>query len=445
MPAKLKITQTAYAERRSVIAEKMPPMSMAILPGARKKIRNGDAEYLFRQSSDFYYLTGFSEPNAFLVLRKDKKGVVQFILFCEIVTPAEEKWTGKKVTLLEAVNEWGADIAYENAELDLKMPELLAGCREIYYTLGRCSKWDKKIIGWAKKASDIPGKRGDKEHISWQDFYPLVASERVIKSPAEIKLIQKACEISANAHVALMKHCLPNQREYELEALFLQQCYQAGCRSMAYSSIVGGGSNACVLHYVDNQDSLKSGDLVLVDAGGEFENYAADITRTFPVNGQFTDDQKSIYNLVLKAQQEAIEIVKPGIRFEDLQKTIVQVLVEGLVSLGILKGDAETLIKEKAYFPFYMHNSGHWLGLDVHDAGDYYMSGESCLLKEGMVLTVEPGLYFSLTEQSIDAKWRGIGVRIEDDILVTRTGCEVLTLYAPKTVEAIEATMQRVL
>lgn len=443
MQTELTISQEVYRQRRKQIMSKMPKMSIAILPGARKKMRNGDTEYLFRQDSHFYYLTGLSEPNAFLVLRKNKEGVEEYILFCEVVTPVEEKWTGKKIGLTAACEEWGADTAYSIETLATKMPEILSEFQQIYYSLGICMRWDKQVIAWAK-AARLKAKKGRYDlNIVWQDFHALIGKERLIKSPAEIALIRKACEISANAHASLMRHCKPNQKEYELEALFLQECYQAGCRGMAYSSIVGGGANACILHYVDNNDTLKSGDLVLVDAGGEFQNYAADITRTFPVNGRFTEDQKSIYNLVLTAQCAAINAAKPGIYFSDLQKIIVEVLVEGLISLGILKGSQETCIQEKTYFPFYMHNSGHWLGLDVHDAGPYRDENEnSKILAEGMVLTIEPGLYFWPDELSIEAKWRGIGVRIEDDIVITKTGCEVLTEHAPKSIEAIEAIMQ---
>jgi Xaa-Pro aminopeptidase len=272
---------------------------------------------------------------------------------------------------------------------------------------------------------------------------------RVLKSPAEIELMRKAAQISAHAHRTLMTHCRVNQKEYELEALFQYQCMQAGARALAYPSIIAGGSNACILHYIKNDETLKDGDLVLVDAGAEYQNYASDITRTFPVNGQFNAFQKALYQVVLKAQCAAIELLKPGLIWEQLQGVMVEILTEGLLELGILKGNLKKLIAEKAYQKFYMHSSGHWLGLDVHDVGSY--ASEQCsqklsargtrILEAGMVLTIEPGIYIPKGACDVPEQWRGIGIRIEDDILVTPTGYEVLSAGIPKTVEEIEDLM----
>lgn len=435
------ITLEAYAARRLKITQTMPPKSIAILPGASEKYRNADTEYSFRQESNFYYLTGFSESKSVLVLLKNLDSKTKFILFCQSEDPALEVWTGKKMGQMGAKEQLGVDQAYSFDDLDRVMPELLENTNEIFYSLGRDSVWDERVTGWLNSVR--AKKRAGVEAPSvWVDLSSLIHETRLFKNPDEIKLIEKASEISANAHIELIKFCKPNMMEYELEALFLYQCVKQGCRSMAYPSIVGGGKNACTLHYGANNARLKSGDLVLVDAGAEYQNYAADITRTYPVNGKFTEDQKSLYQLVLKAQLVAIDLVRPETRWDALQETIVNILVRGLVELGILKGELKTLITEQAYRKFYMHGSGHWLGLDVHDAGEYKLEGQYRTLKPGMVLTVEPGLYIADGEPSVDKRWWGIGIRIEDDVLVTETGHEVLTKSVPKTVEEIEQLMK---
>ncbi len=436
----LKITMAEFAARRQLLAEKMTPMSAAILPGAKTKARNADADYPFRQESNFHYLTGFPESLACMVLRKNQTGVLEYILFCEAPDPEAEKWTGKRIGPKGAIEFYGANKAYANTELDQSMPELLRGYDHLYYSLGECEQWDKRVIAW-KKPRSLDKRKSEDLPRQWAELKPLIQEQRLIKSQDEIAVIRRVCQLSAKAHVELMKQCQPNQREYELEALFLHECYRKGCRAMAYTPIVGGGVNACTLHYTQNDQLLKSGDLVLIDAGGEYQNYAADITRTIPVNGQFTPEQKAIYELVLKAQVAAIEIVRPNLRWDTLQTTLVKILVEGLVALGILSGEIESLITTKAYQRFYVHSSGHWLGLDVHDAGDYKRDGEYRLLEPGMVFTIEPGIYITPGEPGVDKRWWGIGVRIEDDILVTETGYEVLTEEAPKTVKAIERIM----
>lgn len=435
------ITLEAYTARRAKITQTMPPKSIAILPGGSDRYRNADTEYSFRQESNFYYLTGFSESKSLLVLLKNSASKTQFILFCQSEDPASEVWTGKKMGQAGAKEQLGVDHAYSFDDLDRVMPELLENTHEIFYSLGRDSIWDDRITGWLNSVR-AKKKAGVEAPNMWMDLSSLIHESRLFKNPDEIKLMCKACEISANAHVDLIKACKPNMMEYQLEALFLYKCVQQGCRSMAYPSIVGGGRNACTLHYGANNAPLKSGDLVLVDAGGEYQNYAADITRTYPVNGKFTEDQKSLYQCVLKAQLAAIELVRPGTRWDTLQETVVNILVQGLVELGILKGDIKALITEQAYRKFYMHGSGHWLGLDVHDAGEYKLEGQYRTLQPGMILTVEPGLYIADGETSVDKRWWGIGIRIEDDVLVTATGHEVLTKAAPKTIEEIEQLMK---
>jgi Xaa-Pro aminopeptidase len=436
------ITREEWAQRRKLLADKMPKNSIALLPGAKQIIRNNDAEYPFRQDSDFYYVTGFSEPGAFFVLRKKQDETHDCILFCEVLSREQEKWVGKKRSVPEALSQYGMDEAYPINELDLKLPGLLGGQTAFFYSLGESREWDTRMLDWVKNTCHQKNKSKEAAQNTWMDFKALIHEQRLIKSAAEIGLMQKAADISAEAHMAVMQHCKPQQKEFNLEGVFVATAYQAGCRSMAYMPIVGGGANACTLHYTENDQTLQAGDLVLVDAAVEYENYAADITRTFPVSGKFSLEQKLIYECVLKAQLAIIDVIRPGILWESLQSIAIQHLVEGLVSLKILKGRVEDLIAAKAYQTFYMHGSGHWLGLDVHDVGSYQSNGKSRALQAGMVLTVEPGLYLAQDELSIEARWRGIGVRIEDDVLVTETGAHVLSQKVPKTVIEIERLMQ---
>lgn len=440
MEDRAEVSAKEFADRRARIAQKMQRNSIALVPAGRVKSRNGDAAYLFRQDSHFYYLTGFCEPDALLALVKTDKMEVNFILFCEPRDPSQEIWTGKMSGLEGAVHQFGADRAYPFSDLDSVMPALLENKQHIYYSLGKDAVWEERVFRWINQVRS-KARSGIGSPSIWVDVSALIEEARLVKSPAEIGLMRMAASISAEAHKNLMQICRPNMMEYELEALLLQNCYSKGCRAMAYPSIVAGGANACTLHYGENNKRLKSGDLVLVDAGGEFQYYASDITRTFPVNGQFTEAQKLIYACVLKAQTEAIAAVRPGVRWDALQKVILQALVRGLVELGLLEGSVDDLIAQQAYKSFYMHGSGHWLGLDVHDAGAYKVQGEYRALESGMVLTIEPGIYIAPESIGVDAKWLGIGVRIEDDILVTDTGYEVLSHAVPKTIEAIEQLM----
>ena len=439
-PTKGEISREEYAMRRQKILARLPSASIAILPGGEEKYRNGDAEYPFRQTSHFYYLTGFTEPGALLVLLKGSDVGAQYVLFCRSKRAEEEVWTGKKTDLSQAKSDWGADQAYYRDDLDRVMIELLQNKQQIFYTLGVDPIWDEQIIQWVKSVR-TKVRLGIQAPETWVDFLAIISEERLIKSPSEIALMRRAASVSADAHIALMQACKPGMWEYELAVLFAYECGKRGCNDLAYTTIVGGGSNACILHYDRNNQLLQSGDLVLVDAGSEEQYYASDLTRTFPVNGKFTADQQSIYNIVLKAQLAAIDQIKPGARFTCLQETIVGIITEGLVGLDILKGDVKTLVKEGAYKPFYMHSSGHWLGLDVHDTGRYKHDLESRALEVGMVLTVEPGIYLSPNQLTIDKRWWGIGIRIEDDIVVTDNGYEILSKAAPKTIDEIEALM----
>lgn len=405
MKAMMGITLEEFKARREAIYQTMPPLTVAVLRSAEQKMRNADVEYRFRQQSDFYYLSGLCESEAIVVLSKDQDGTTEFIVFSKNAKPSEVIWTGPRLGTQGAREQLGANKGYDILEQDTIMPMLLAG---------------KQLIDVTKDIHEL----------------------RLKKSPAECALMRQAALISAEAHVRVIKACKPGVMEYVLEAEFMHEVYTRGCRAVAYSSIVGGGVKACTLHYVDNDQPLRDGDLVLVDAGGEYQYYAADITRTFPVNGRFTEDQKALYNVVLKAQLAAIEMIAPGLTWQSLQKTIVAILVPELVALGILKGEVDTLIKEKAYDAVYMHGSGHWLGLDVHDVGEYTINNVSRQLEPGMVLTVEPGIYIAPNNPTIDKRWWGMGIRIEDDILVTETGHEVLSAAVPKTTEEIEALMK---
>jgi Xaa-Pro aminopeptidase len=400
----LKEEMAEYKTRRQKILDKLNPASIAILNGEKIKFRNQDTEYPFRQSSDFYYLTGFKEPDATLILIKDGKGQSEFILFCRPLKPEEEIWTGARFGTDGAKEIFGADRAFSNTELANVLPGLLEGKKQI-------------------------------------DILPFIHELRLIKSEIEIKKMKRAAEISVKAHKILMERCKPNTMEYELEGEFLHTCIAESAREMAYPSIVAGGDNACTLHYTTNDKTLKSGDLVLVDAGCEYDYYASDITRTYPINGHYSDEQKALYELVLKSQEAAIAVVRPGVLWNKPQEVIVEILVKGLVELGILTGEVEKLIETKAYQRFYMHTSGHWLGLDVHDVGGYKIDSEWRKFQPGMVFTIEPGLYIGRNEPDVDPKWYGIGIRIEDDVLVTESGCEVLTGELPKTVADVQATL----
>ena len=433
------ITQKEYQTRRKKLAEQLPADSVAVIAAAHELLRNGDAHYRFRQDSNFYYLTGFNEPNALLVIISGKEP--QSILFNRPHNPAEEQWTGKRLGQEGALKELNMNAAFPVTSIAEELPKLLAGKTAVYYALGRDSEVESQIRH-ALNTLKSQVRRGVKAPTTLCDLEPVLGEMRLFKSDAEIDLMRQAARISVDAHKRAMQICQKMEYEYQLEAELVYEFSRHGCRSTAYDSIVGGGENACILHYTENNQALRPGDLVLIDAGGEYRNYAADITRTFPVNGRFSPEQKSIYELVLKAQKAGIAAVKPGIAWNSIQQIIVQILAAGLCELGILKGSIDKVIANEAYRPFYMHNSGHWLGLDVHDSGSYQINGEWRSLEPGMVLTVEPGLYLSPGMHGVDKRWWGIGVRIEDDILVTHTGHEVLTAALPVEVDEIEALMR---
>ncbi|CAM2846738.1 Xaa-Pro aminopeptidase [Legionella worsleiensis] len=428
-----------YENRRKRLAQQLAKDSIAIVSAAPESLRNGDAHYRFRQDSDFYYLTGFNEPDAVLVITSGDSG--QSIMFNRPRNPAQEQWTGKRLGQEGAVSELGMDSAFPISSLDAELPQLMMGKSAVYFILGRDLTLEKRLMR-TLNAIKSQVRKGVKAPETFCDLEPLLSEMRLFKSEAELDLMRQAARISVGAHQRAMQACKSLEYEYQLEAELIYEFSRHGCRSVAYDPIVGSGGNACILHYTDNNKPLKNGDLVLIDAGAEFGNYAADITRTFPVNGRFSPEQKIIYELVLKAQKAGIAAIKPGLAWNAVQQIMVKILTAGLVEIGILHGAVDELIEQEAYKPFYMHNSGHWLGLDVHDSGLYKINHEWRPLEAGMVLTVEPGIYISAGMSGVDPRWWDIGVRIEDDVVVTASGHEVLTAALPVDVDEIEALMR---
>lgn len=417
----------------------MGPGAIAILPTAREKKRNRDTDFPFRADSDFYYLTGFTEPEAVAVLIPGRTHG-EFLLFCRERNAEMETWHGRRAGLEGAMERYGADDAFPIGDIDEILPGLLENRARVYYSLGAHPDFDRQVMEWinvlrgkSRAGVHVPGEFIALDH--------LLHDMRLYKSAAEIKLMRKAAKITAQAHLRAMRACRPGVFEYQLEGELLHEFMRHGARHPAYPSIVGGGANGCILHYTENSDELKKGDLVLIDAGCEYGHYAADITRSFPVNGRFSPAQRALYDLVLAANLAAIEQVQPGNHWSQPHEAAVKVLTQGLVKLGLLKGRVPRLIKDQAYRQFYMHRTGHWLGLDVHDVGDYKVGEAWRVLEPGMVLTIEPGLYIT-PARGIAKKWHNIGIRIEDDVLVTRKGHEVLTADAIKHAEDIEAWMQ---
>ncbi len=414
--------------------------NIALLGSSSTKIRNRDVHYPFRQDSDFYYLTGFSEPDALAVFIPGREQG-EYILFCREFDEAKALWEGAHAGLEGATKHYQADDAFPIDDLDEILPGMLENKHKVFYPMGRDSDLDHRLLDWinhirgqSRSGIIAPGELVSLEHI--------LHEMRLFKSPEEIKLMRRAAEVSAKGHIKAMQTCKAGLYEYQIEAELVHHFMKEGLRAVAYPSIVAGGKNACVLHYTENADKLKNGDLLLIDAGAECDHYAADITRTFPVSGRFSEPQKQLYQLVLDAQTAAIGQVKPGVPWHLAHDASVEVLTKGLVELGLLEGKIKTLIKKEKFKQFYMHRIGHWLGMDVHDVGDYKVDQKWRLLEPGMVLTVEPGLYISANCLTVDEKWRGIGIRIEDDLLVTEQGHEILTSGVPKTIAEIEALMQ---
>ncbi len=428
--------------RRKRLMDMIGSDSIAIMPTASVYIRNRDVEFPFRPDSDFYYLTAYPEPEAVAVLIPDRADG-EFILFCRESDEEMETWHGRRAGLEGALEVYGADDAFPIEDMDDILPGLIEGHERIFYNMGSDQNFDQRVMAWVKQIRDKvrTGVVAPDEFISLNHF---LHDMRLYKSRLEIKLMRQAARISSKAHQRAMQNCKPSMHEYQIEAELIHEFIRNGARAAAYPSIVGSGANGCILHYTENQDEINDGDLLLIDAGAEYQGYASDVTRTFPASGRFSTAQRQAYDLVLAAQLAAIEEVKPGNHWNDPHDAAVRVLTEGMVELGILKGDPEELIKDQDYTKYYMHRTGHWIGMDVHDVGDYKLDGEWRMLEPGMVMTVEPGLYLPAGMRGLPKKWWNIGIRIEDDVLVTKDGYEVLSKDAPKQADEIEELMANV-
>jgi Xaa-Pro aminopeptidase len=428
-----------FARRRKRLMETMGSQAIAIVPTATVRIRNRDVEFPFRPDSDFYYLTGFPEPEAVAVLAPHRPQG-EYLLFCRERDPEREVWDGLRAGLEGAIETYGASDAFPYSDMDDILPGLLENKSRVYYTMGHDAEFDHRVAGWVNqvRGRGRAGVRAPEEFIA---LGHVLHDMRLYKSKAEITAMRQAAQITVEAHRRAMRVCRAGMYEYQLEAELQHAFMRGGARAVAYPPIVGGGANGCILHYRENSAPLKDGDLLLIDAGAEYDCYAADVTRTFPVNGCYTPAQREAYEVVLEAQHAAIEKIKPGNHWNDPHEAAVRAITKGLIDLGILKGKVATLVKDEAYKPYYMHRTGHWLGMDVHDVGDYKVGGAWRVLEPGMTLTVEPGLYLKAGTRGLAKRWWNIGIRIEDDVLVTSMGNEVLTAEAPKTVEQIESLM----
>ena len=438
-----------FKNRRELLVGKLPDKSIVLLPGATLKTRNHDVEYPFHQESSFFYLTGFNEPNSVAALCKKPEGLSD-TLFVEPKIKEQEIWTGKRLGAEQAKKKLNFQQAFSVDEQNAEIPKMLLGMKHIYLPTDDLDFY-QKVQGWLKKADELAIKQSrENQPIGAQpripnhfdNITPKILSMRAIKSNDEIAKIEKACEISGKAHIALMRHCEPKMSEGDLEALFASETRKAGAKALAYGTIAGAGKHACTLHYETNSGRLKEHQCVLVDAGCEWKGYASDITRTFPVGGRFSQEQKELYEIVLKAQKAGIQACVEGNTFHDVHSQVLRPLVEGLVELGLLKGSVEDLIQEQAYNRFYPHSFGHWVGLDVHDPSQYHTTKGWMTLEPNMVLTVEPGLYIQPDDKSVDKKWRGIGIRIEDVVQVTTKEPKVLSPHAPKEIQDIERVMK---
>lgn len=433
------MNNTEYKRRRKHLMQIMGDDAVAILPAALMRLRNRDAEFQYRQDSDFHYITGFDEPEAVAVLVPGREHG-EYILFCRENDKKMETWNGLRAGQDGAIKNYAADDSFPIDDIDDILPGLLENKEKVYYTMGVHPDFDQQVIKWVNRLRE-KSRMGIHTPSEFVALDHQLHDMRLYKSAAEVKVMRKAAEISAKAHVKAMQFCKPGVYEYQLEAELLHTFMHEGARFPAYSSIVGGGKNGCILHYVENSDVLKNGDLVLIDAGAELECYAADISRTFPINGKYSKEQRALYDIVLAAQLAAIEQVKPGNHWNDPHEAAIKVITQGLIDVGILEGELETNIEEAKYKDFYMHRTGHWLGMDVHDVGDYKVDDEWRVLEQGMVLTIEPGLYISADHENVAKKWHNIGIRIEDDVLVTKDGYDILSKDVLKAPDEIEALM----
>ncbi|WP_189449819.1 aminopeptidase P N-terminal domain-containing protein [Cognatilysobacter xinjiangensis] len=433
-------TRSPYARRRRHLMRMAGDDAIVIVPAAAERIRSRDTHYPYRQDSDLLYLTGFPEPEAVLALIPGRRHG-EAILFCRERDPEREGWDGPRVGPEGAVEAFGVDDAYPITDLDDILPGLLEGRSRVYYHFGRDAEFDLKLIGWLNRVR-AQVRSGAQPPHEFLELGHLLDELRLFKDAGELKLMQKAADVSVAAHEAAMRAARPGIAEYELQAE-LEYVFRRNAATPAYNSIVGAGANACVLHYNANSGAARGGELVLIDAGAEVQGYAADITRTFPVNGRFSPAQRALHDLVGQAHAAALAKARPGEVWDSIHEAAVATLAEGLLRLGLLKGKLEKVIADGSYKRFYRHKTGHWLGLDVHDVGDYRVDGQSRVLEPGMVFTIEPGLYVDANDTTVDAKWRGIGIRTEDDVLVTKDGARMLTAALARSADEIEAFMAR--
>ncbi|MEP6485035.1 MAG: Xaa-Pro aminopeptidase [Rudaea sp.] len=429
-----------FARRRTQLMRIIGDDAICIVPAAQETVRNNDSHYPYRQDSDFHYLTGFPEPDAVLALIPGREHG-QTILFCRERDAEREAWDGPRAGPEGAVSRFGADDAFPIDDIDDILPGLIEGRSRVYYHFGRDVEFDLKLMAWVNSVR-AQVKRGAVAPHEFVALGHILHDLRLYKTRSELRLMRKAAKIAAGAHTRAMQIVRPGMNEHEIEAELLHEFRRNGAVA-SYEPIVGGGKNGCVLHYHANNAVLNDGDLLLIDAGAEFDCYASDITRTFPVNGKFSPEQRALYDIVLKAQNAAIDEVRPGRPFGAYHDAAVKAIVVGLIKIGLLKGSVDKNIRDQTYRSFYMHKTGHWLGLDVHDVGDYRVDGEFRELEPNMVVTVEPGIYIAPDAKHVPAKWRGIGIRIEDDVVVTRGDPEVITASAPRDADAIEALMAK--
>jgi Xaa-Pro aminopeptidase len=431
--------------QRTQLAEfmkRMEPDSVAIVASAREATRSNDTQYRYRQDSDFLYLTGFDEPEAIAVIAPSHQEH-KYTLFVRPRDPEREIWDGRRSGVEGARAQYGADAAFPIGEFEEKLTDILNGATNLYYRIGNGNAdLDDTIVRRIRNLRAL-ARRGMSAPEAIIDTAQIIHEMRLFKTEEEIELMQRAADIAAEGHIEAMRQARPGMKEYEIEALVEYIFRKRGASGPAYNSIVGGGANATVLHYINNDATLRDGDLLLIDAGAEYRGYASDITRTFPINGRFTQAQRDIYDLVLSTQIACTERVRPGQSVDELKNYSIELLTEGMMRLGLLKGEPKELIKEEKYKQFYMHGLGHFLGLDVHDVGRYHIKDEARRLEPGMVMTVEPGLYIAPDTKDIPEKYLGIGVRIEDDVLVTKDGNRILSSKAPKQAEEIEELMAR--
>jgi Xaa-Pro aminopeptidase len=427
-----------FARRRRQLMRMIGKGGIAILPAAAEKQRNSDVHYHYRPDSDFHYLTGFDEPESVAVLVPGR-AQAEYILFVRDRDPLRETWDGRRAGTEGATRDHGADDAFPIGDIDDILPGLMEQCSRVYHTMGVHPEFDQHVIGWVNtlRGQAKQGMHTPQEFVALEH---LLHDMRLYKSRPELAVMRRAAQVSVGAHIRAMKATRPGMREYEVMAELLHEFHRHDA-DIAYHPIVGGGANACTLHYHENNAELCDGDLLLIDAGCEYRYYASDITRTFPVNGRFSREQKAVYDVVLEAQDAAIAAVRPGNHWNAPHDAAVRAITQGLVRIGLLKGRVPTLIKDEAYKKFYMHRTGHWIGMDVHDVGDYKVGDEWRVLEPGMCLTVEPGIYIPAGTRGVPKRWWNIGVRIEDDVAVTADGCEMLTAGLPRTTAEIERLM----